>query len=76
MSAAYRCEVCGGDPIWTLTRMGDAVRTWTDDEHLSEVLTRLQRDFEVTNVNVRLHAKAVEWAEIDKTLRAIGEESA
>ena len=68
MSLANRCEVCDGEPLWALTRIGDVVVSWADAEHLSEVLIGLQRDHEVTQVVVRLFPKAVEWAEIGKTL--------
>jgi hypothetical protein len=45
---AYRCEGCPGDPPspdtaqWQITRHGDVVVTWACDEHLSEVLRRLE----------------------------------
>jgi len=71
MTYAYRCEVCGGDAVWTLTRRGDVAATWADAEHLHEVLLNLQRDFEVTEIVVRHYGKTVEWADIDRSLTSI-----
>lgn len=75
MSLAYRCEVCRADPYWTLTRVGDVVVSWACRTHLSQVLEGLQRDHEVTRVEVRLSSKAREWAEMGQALDQIAEES-
>lgn len=52
MSRAHRCETCDSLPAWRLERVGDAVVTWVDDRHLPEVLRRLQRSWERTEVVV------------------------
>jgi hypothetical protein len=74
MSLAFRCDVCDGNPVWTLVRVGDVVTSWACDRDLPEVLMRLQRDYEVTQITVTLHAKAAEWADLDRSLRRIAEE--
>ena len=69
MGRAYACEVCDTDrPTWTVTRRGDAVVSWACDPHLAEVAHRLQRDWEVTELVVRLAPKVWEWHEIGRTL--------
>lgn len=49
---AYRCGQCGQQPRWTLSRIGDAVRSWACAEHLSAECDALQRDFETTELSV------------------------
>lgn len=71
MSLAYRCEVCSGKSKWSLTRIGDVATTWACRDHLDMILERLQRDHEVTRIEVVLTAKAHEWAEISRTLGSI-----
>ncbi|MFN2539562.1 MAG: hypothetical protein ABR549_15615 [Mycobacteriales bacterium] len=54
MTAAYRCQICGAHPRWSLTRVGDAVRSWACAEHLSAVCEQLQRGVaRVTELVVR-----------------------
>lgn len=71
MSVAGRCEVCEVEPLWYLTRIGDVVVSWACPDHVSEVLLRLQRPHEVTEVVAVHHPKAVEWAEVGAALAAI-----
>ncbi len=73
MSFAYRCEVCDAEPVWRLTRIGDVVLSWACSNHLSEVAERLQRDHEVTRLEVVLYAKSIEWAEMSRALDRIAE---
>jgi hypothetical protein len=69
---AYHCGICGcGAPTWTVTRRGDAAVSWACDAHLAATAHRLQRDWEVTELVVRLRPKAVEWAEIGQRLAAV-----
>lgn len=70
---AFRCEVCDGEPRWRLDRRGDAVVSWACPEHLAAVSERLQRDWEITELVIRLVPKMREWNEIDANLRAIEE---
>jgi len=70
---AFRCEVCDLTPLWRIGRVGDVATSWACDEHLSAVCERLQRDFEITKLTVWLAPKASEWAEIERTLAAVGE---
>lgn len=72
--AAYRCLICGNEPLWSITRRGDVAMTWADPEHLSAVCERLQRDHEVTELVVKLMPKAHEWAQMGERLRQITEE--
>lgn len=69
MSYAYRCEVCDGDPLWTITREGDVVVSWVCAADLSTVCERLQRDHEVTRLIVKHYAKSLEHAEITRMIR-------
>lgn len=71
MSLVYRCEVCDGDPAWQILRRGDVAVSWACAPDLSAVCGALQRDFEVTELTVVLFSKAVEWAEITRSLAAI-----
>jgi hypothetical protein len=71
VSLSYRCETCEAEPLWTLTRQGDVLRTWACAEHLSPILLGMQRDFEVTQIAVILTSKAHEWAEIRDSLDRI-----
>jgi hypothetical protein len=75
VSAAFRCEVCEAEPLWRILRRGDAVVSWACPEHLSQICDRLQRDWELTEVVVTNHAKAVEWSEIAKTLAGATKEN-
>lgn len=68
MSRAFRCEVCDGEPMWSITRIGDVASTWACPADLSAVCDRMQRDFEVTELRVTHHAKAREWAELGRIL--------
>lgn len=58
MSFVYRCEVCGTangpDPKWRIQRRGDAVVSWACSDHLDEVCQGLQREWERTELQVRL----------------------
>ncbi|MEV5211260.1 hypothetical protein AB0K35_27690 [Micromonospora sp. NPDC053740] len=65
---AFRCEVCDSDPRWTITRIGDVATTWACDTDLAAACDRMQRDFEVTELRVTHYAKALEWAEVARTL--------
>lgn len=53
MSYAFLCEVCNASAVWRLDRRGDAAVTWTCEEDLSDVLWKMQRNWEVTEVVVR-----------------------
>lgn len=69
-----QCEVCDArDPMWTIVRRGDVAMSWACPEHLSQVCDGLQRDHEVTRLDVINHHKAAEWAEIGKMLRKVGD---
>lgn len=65
---AFRCEICDTTPTWTITRIGDVATSWACNAHMGVVCDRMQRDFEVTELRVTHHAKAVEWAELGKIL--------
>lgn len=69
MSAAYRCALCGSPPRWSVTRSGDVIHAWACADDLDRVATDLQRDHEVTELQIVLTEKAVEWAEIADSLR-------
>lgn len=72
MSLYLACEVCDAtDPRWSLTRRGDAALSWACEGHLSQVADGLQRDFEVTELAVRDHRKALKWARIGRALDEI-----
>ena len=74
MSAAFRCEVCNTDlPRWRIERRGDAVVSWSCNQHLAEICLRLQRDHEITELVVSDSVKRSEWAEIDQSLRRAAE---
>jgi hypothetical protein len=75
VSAAYRCETCEGDPLWTIERVGDAVVSWACALHLSTVCEGLQRDWEVSQLSVYLTAKRTEWAQFGHRLNQIAEEA-
>ncbi len=68
---AYRCEVCTGEPAWSITRRGDVAASWACDVDLAAACRRLQRDWEVTELVVEHYAKAVEWASIAVDLESI-----
>lgn len=68
MSRAYRCEVCDGEPMWSITRIGDVATTWACPNDLSAACDRMQRDFEVTELRVTHHVKSLEWAQLGRTL--------
>lgn len=51
---AYRCQMCGHVPQWRLDRRGDAVVSWACADHLSDEIVNLQRDWENTEVVVRM----------------------
>ncbi len=74
MSRAFRCEVCDGPHDWRITRCGDAALSWACNPHLAAVCTKLQRDWEVTELVVVLAAKAREWAEITTDLDTTADE--
>jgi len=66
------CEVCDErDPHWVVTRIGDVVVSWACDGHLGQVCGGLQRDHEVTKLDVQDFRKACEWAGITRTLNKI-----
>lgn len=68
------CEVCDdGDPHWEVVRIGDVVVSWACDAHLAGVCERLQRDSEVTELNVQDFRKLKEWAGIGRSLREIAD---
>lgn len=73
MSDAYRCEICDELPQWTILRRGDVIVSWACPQHLSDVCSRLQRGWEVTELVVTDHYKAVEWAQLGNTLNSIVE---
>lgn len=74
MSLANCCEWCDDpEPLWVITRTGDAVITWACGGDLSGVCERLQRDDEVTELTVRHAPKAKEWAGISRTLGRIAD---
>jgi hypothetical protein len=52
-------------------RIGDVAVSWACDAHLGGVCDGLQRDFEITELVVKLASKAREWAEIGKSLDEI-----
>lgn len=76
MSRLLRCEVCDGDPVWTLVRRGDVVTSWACEDDFSAVAQRLQRDWEITELVVTNHVKAAEWAQLGHTLNRIAEAGA
>jgi hypothetical protein len=71
MGAAFRCEICSGEPMWRIERWGDAVVTWACPWHMSRVCEGLQRDHEVTKLSVQSHAKLREWSQIAHSLATI-----
>jgi hypothetical protein len=68
MSRAFYCAICDGEPMWRIERHGDAVISWACAEHLSEEAGRLQRDWEITQLSIRLCSKLREWAEVGTML--------
>ena len=74
MAPALACEVCHGDPVWRITRRGDAAVSWACDEDLDTVCHNLQRDWEITELVVQNSVKMREWATISGTLASIAEE--
>lgn len=75
MSAAFVCEICQTEPLWRLDRHGDAVVSWACAEHLSPVAERMQRDWEITELSVRLIIKMREWNELAANLDAIAKDA-
>lgn len=73
---AFRCETCDCDPMWRITRRGDAVVTWACVAHLSEACERFQRDWEITELVVTPSAKAREWSQLSARLDAISTDPA
>lgn len=57
MSLAFRCQICDREPQWTIDRRGDAVVSWACGNDLAAVCDDLQRDYEVTELVVRLFGK-------------------
>ena len=57
MGPAFRCEVCLHRPDWRLDRVGDAVVSWACDHDLAEVVRRMQRPGEVTQLVIRKHER-------------------
>ncbi len=68
---AHRCGECDAEPMWSLVRKGDVVCNWACSEHFNEVALFLQRDHEITELVVVHSPKAVEWAEINRTLESV-----
>lgn len=74
MSLAFKCQVCDGDPLWRITRVGDVVVSWACSSDLSAVCESLQRDFEVTELVVEHQPKLHEVVEINRALEDIASE--
>lgn len=74
-SEAFRCEVCSAEPLWSLLRRGDAVVSWACAEHLSQTCERLQRDWEITELVVKLFPKGCEVVEIEAIFQAVEAEA-
>lgn len=55
MSYVYRCQVCAGMPVWTLTRIGDAATAWSCNEHLAATGLELQRSWEDTELRLTMY---------------------
>jgi hypothetical protein len=51
---AHRCPMCGHVPQFRLERRGDAVVSWACAGHLADECVNLQRDWETTEIVVRL----------------------
>lgn len=68
MSLAHRCQICEGDPAWTIVRRGDVVVSWSCSVDLSDVCYSMQRDHEITELVITDSRKAREWNEISKSL--------
>lgn len=69
------CRVCNVIPAWVISRIGDMASSWACDDHLGAVCDWLQRDFEVTELNVRSHAKSIEWGQMRSTFNEIAKEA-
>lgn len=67
---AYACPICKDElPDWVLVRIGDVATSWACDDHLVEVAELMQRDHEITRLEIRIYPKVKEWAELDAALR-------
>lgn len=60
--------------MWRLLRIGDVAVSWTCGDHITEVALELQRDQEITELNVINSPKAREWGEIGRALDKIANE--
>jgi hypothetical protein len=69
------CRACNADPIWTISRIGDMATSWACNDDLAAVCEWLQRDFEVTQLRVRLTAKSIEWNQMNHALNRIADGS-
>ena len=69
------CQWCDEDGKWRYLRIGDVAVSWSCDEHSSEVMRSLQRDHEVTKLQVTDYVKGCEWHEIRQSLKAVERES-
>ena len=65
------CEVCDEEALWYLIRRGDVVISWACAEHVSEIMLRRQRDWEITEIVTKYFPKVLEWADIGKSLAEI-----
>lgn len=65
---AGRCETCDDAPKWSIMRHGDTVLSWACSEHLDQILERLQRDHEVTELSIWSAAKREGWADPSRIL--------
>jgi hypothetical protein len=74
MSLAFRCGQCDGEPAWSIFRVGDAVVSWACDPHLAAECASLQRDWDVTELRVRLWSKQIESVEIGQALERVASE--
>lgn len=52
---AFRCGVCDENPLWTISRYGDAVVSWACDAHLSRECSDLQREWEKTRLEIVMY---------------------
>jgi hypothetical protein len=53
------CENCQRYPDWRIDRVGDAVVDGACNAHLADVVRRLQRAWEITELHVRPERRAV-----------------
>lgn len=66
-----QCCVCDNEATWQVTRRGDVATSWACGDHLASVCDDLQRDFEVTELVVKLYQKSVEWSQLNYRLNKI-----